>query len=609
MVETLVDILQQGASVTHKGYTFLNDRLEANEYAFSELAKEADKRARIFRSLGLKKGDRLAMIIPEGEDFVLSFLGAVRAGIVPVPMYPPLALGKLDTYVETASRILTSSGAKMLLTTKQVAPVVWSLVSKVSTMQDLLLVDKLREMDEPTDDDLSDVQLDGSDPCFLQFTSGSTSDPKGVIVSHGNLVANAHAIMYDGLNCDPDTDKGVSWLPLYHDMGLIGFVVAPLYAHVPVVFIPTLTFVKRPNSWMETITKYRGTITFAPNFALGLASKRVTPKRLEQLELSSLRVVGCGAEPINAETMRTFTETFAPAGFNKNALMPAYGMAEATLAISFDRLDRPFRSIQIDREAYEADHTAIVVDHDGIELVSCGTTFPGHEVRVMDDNGNFSVDGQVGEIVMRGPSVTHGYFGNSEATGDLLKDDWLHTGDLGFVHDGEVYVSGRKKDLVILNGRNYYPQAIEWEVEQLEGVRRGNVVAFSVPGKSSEELVVVAETKHQDKDAVAADIRKAVHEAFGVRPRDIFLCGAGSLPKTSSGKLQRRKTRLQYMDGSLGRENRSMGSTATKVAIARHFTRSAVARFAHGLKKSSAPARKMASKVLRNEAPERRDAR
>lgn len=604
MVQTLIDVIHKAASISHKGYTFLNDRLEPEDWSFQELAEEADRRARYFRSVGLTKGDRLAMIVPDGKEFILSFLGATRAGIVPVPMYPPLALGKLDSFMDSTTRILRTSEARMLLTSKQVAPVLWSLLSRASDLEDILLTHKVAEHDPHLADvSLDDLRVTADDPCFLQFTSGSTSDPKGVVVSHGNLVANAHAIMFDGLASDPDRDRGVSWLPLYHDMGLIGFVVAPLYAHVPVVFIPTLTFIKRPATWLDTVSRYRGTITFAPNFAFGLATKRASPKRLAALDLSCLRVLGCGAEPINPTTMRRFTATYAAAGFNPNALMPCYGMAEATLAIAFDDLSRPLSSVRLSRDCYEEEHRAEPTNNpEALELVSCGKTFPGHEVAIISESGERLADRCVGEIAFRGPSVTRGYHNNPEASAEMFQDGWLRSGDLGFVMNGELYVSGRKKDLIIINGRNYHPQSIEWEVENVNGIRRGNSVAFSTPGENGEELVVVAETpRTTDKEELAETIRKRVHEALGVNAREVVLLGRGGLPKTSSGKLQRKRTKAQYEKGELGFENRLLGSTARRVVLARHFATSVVSRLSHGIKKTSRPTRRFRAAAGRDQ--------
>ena len=590
--KTLIDVLQGASHLTSRGYTFLRDDLSGRAWSFQEIERETDRRAALLLSKGLRKGDRVAMVVPDGEDFVLSFFGAVRAGLVPVPMYPPLALGKLDSYIDTAARILRASEAKLLIASKQVAQLLWSLVPKIDTLQDLMPVEKLRgAAPAPAEGRalLQDIELSGDDPCFLQFTSGSTADPKGVVVTHKNLVANSRAIMFDGLSSSGEHDVGVSWLPLYHDMGLIGFVIAPMMATVPVVFIPTLTFVKRPSTWMETISKYRGTITFAPNFAFGLAAKRA--RKLESLDLSCLRVLGCGAEPINPVTMRNFVQTFQKAGFNENALMPCYGMAEATLAISFDDLSRPFKTQIIQRTAYEEQGQVLPYDgedeHEALEIVSCGKTFPHHEVGIVSEQGDLLGEGKVGEIVLKGPSVARGYFKNEDATRAVLKDGWLYTGDLGFLLEGEVYISGRKKDMIILNGRNYYPQAIEWLAEQVDGIRKGNAVAFSTPGREAEELVLVAETKSEQPVELSATVARHIKSSLGVRVQEVLLVGPGALPKTSSGKLQRRKTRSMYESGALGGDgNRTMGSTATSVTLARHITKSAVAKIGHRIKSS-----------------------
>jgi fatty-acyl-CoA synthase len=583
MTESLIEALESAGKLTERGYTFLDGALQPKEWSFAALTKEAKRRGAKLQAMGLEKGDRLAMIIPEPEDFVLSFLGAVTAGIVPVPMYPPLALGRLDSYIDSAASILRASGAKMLLTTKQVSPVLWSLVSKVDGLRDLVLAEKLRES-SPGDRETPDVTITPDDVCFLQFTSGSTAAPKGVVVTHRGLAANSKAIMFDGLESDPAVDRGISWLPLYHDMGLIGFVIAPLFATVPVVYIPTITFVKRPTVWMETVNKYRGTITFGPNFAFGLAAKRA-PKSKSELDLSCLRVIGCGAEPINGATMRSFIDAFVPFGVKPKALMPCYGMAEATLAMAFDRLTRPMRTVTIDRAAYEELNTAQIVNGEGkdaLELVSCGRTFPGHDLAIMNEAGELLPEGKVGEIVFRGPSVTPGYFQNEEASKELLKGGWLHTGDLGFMIDGEVFISGRMKDLIILNGRNYYPQAIEWIVERTDGVRKGNVIAFSVQGDTTEKLIVVAESTTDDRDRVSQAVSADLKAALGLAATEVVLVPKGAIPKTSSGKLQRRKAKAQYQDGSLGREGvRTLGSTSARVTLIRHMTTSVFARIRH----------------------------
>jgi fatty-acyl-CoA synthase len=303
---------------------------------------------------------------------------------------------------------------------------------------------------------------------------------------------------------------------------------------------------------METVHKYRGTISFGPNFALALAVKR--QNQLERLDLSCLRVLGCGAEPVHADTLRTFVSTFEPHGLKPEAVMPCYGLAEATLAVSFESLSRPARLIAIDRAAYESAGVVqlTAADADGaIELASCGRPLPGHEVAIVDEQGKPLPEGRVGEIVVRGPSVTPGYFRDPEASAAQRSGEWLLAGDCGFLLDGDLFVSGRKKDLLIVDGRNYYPQALEWVIEELPDVRRGSVVAFSVPGADSEQVIVVAETKRKaDAQLLAKQIRQHLRSNVGLMPADVVLIGPGQLPKTSSGKLQRQKAKQMYSTGS-----------------------------------------------------------
>ena len=589
-IATLLDALDNAEQHTDRGFVFLDGQLEPHDYSFRALSAATKRRGRQLQQMGFDKGDRIGLIIPDNEDFVLTFLGAISVGVVPVPMYPPLALGKLDAFLLSATRILGASGAKAVVTTKKISAILGTLLIKVDSLEKMILVDKFKSVAEA---DRAPPEISPDDTCFLQFTSGSTSDPKGVVVTHANLIANANAIMQDGLRADPTVDRGISWLPLYHDMGLIGFVIAPLCTTTPVVFIPTLTFVKRPTVWMKTVNDYRGTITFAPNFAFALAAKRARAQK--DLDLSCLRVLGCGAEPINARTIRKFVDAFSPMGLNENAVMPCYGMAEATLAMAFEPLTEPLFVERIDRDAYENTHEAMPVleGGDAIELVACGRSFPNHAVGIMDPGGELLPDGKVGEIVFRGPSVTRGYFDNPQATAETIVQGWLHTGDLGFMRDGRVFVSGRKKDLIILNGRNYHPQAIEWEVEKLAGIRKGNIVAFAISGESTEKLVVVAETKAGDHGPLVDTIKNDVRAALGLVINDVVLVPAGALPKTSSGKLQRRKTRAAYIDGSLGSDGiRTMGKGATRRVIARHVTSSFFAKVRHNVRRirSSLPA-------------------
>ena len=583
----LIAALDAGKGMTTKGYTFLDRDQKEQFYSFEKLREEAMRRAAHFRNYGLKKGDRLAMVVPDGEDFVPTFLAAVWAGIVPVPLYPPLSMGKLDAYIDTLVAIMGKAKPVYLVTNEKVQAVLWSGISKVNSVKGVITTEELllpapegvsQEKAEVTEDDL----------CFLQFTSGSTSTPKGVSVTHGSLRANAWAIMRDGLQSDTDVDHGVSWLPLYHDMGLIGFVISPLFHRVSVTFIPTMTFVRNATIWLRTIHRVKGTISFAPNFAYALAVKRAKPEQLASLDLSSMRHFGCGAEPINPVTMRAFVETFSKAGLKPQSLLPCYGMAEATLAISFIGLEEELSTDVIDSDVYQQDRKAEpapvekLADGSAQEFVNCGKAFPRHEVGIFDESGKRLTDRRIGEIWVRGPSIAKGYFEDPEATERTFGNGWLKTGDYGYLVSGNVYITGRKKDIIIINGRNYDPQRMEWIVDELPEVRKGSTVAFSRPGLQSEELVIVVESRTQKPEELTELIKQKINENLQLMPMDVIIAPVGSLPKTSSGKLQRAKTRLQYLAGEIGKEgNRTLGGNGEKLVVARHVAKSLLGRAQH----------------------------
>ncbi|RYZ64280.1 MAG: fatty acyl-AMP ligase, partial [Proteobacteria bacterium] len=402
------------------------------------------------------------------------------------------------------------------------------------------------------------------------FTSGSTSRPKGVTLTHENLAANVKCIMHDGLQSGPD-DVGVSWLPLFHDMGLIGFVLAPLVYQVSSVFVPSLLFLKRPVSWFQAMTKYRGSIAYAPNFAYALAVKRIRERELENIDLSTWRVAGCGAEPIRAETLHTFADTFAKVGFRREALLPSYGMAESSLAVAFTELHEGVKVLHVDGDRLWSAGVAEVVASESegsVPVVSCGKGFPDHRLAIyaQDDAESAAplLQGHVGEIRIQGPSVMRGYWEDVEKTQATFAGSMLRTGDLGFLHEDRLYVCGRSKEVVIVNGRNYYPQDLEWEASKVPGVRKGNVIAFGArTGVGDRERVVVAfelQLEGTPSEAVVAErgaalaqqVRKAVQEGMALTLDDAVALPPGALPKTSSGKLQRALSRQLYEAGELG---------------------------------------------------------
>lgn len=531
-----------------RGFTFIGRDRQERYWPYEDLEAEAHRRAAFLQAMGVRKGDRVALVIGEPDEFVLTFLGATVAGAVPVPIYPRASFKNLDGYVDILAHIVGSAGARLVFCMDSNREVVAQIRDR-GVEAEVLDVTASFEGEAPS---WTQPKVTPDDLCFLQFTSGSTSKPKGVMVTHGNLVANARAFLGpSGLDRN-DEDKGVSWLPLFHDMGLIGFVLGTLVCDIPVVLLPTETFARSPGLWLETITKHRGTITYAPNFAYELVTKRVKDKQLSQLDLSSLRVAGCGAEPIRARTLQAFADKFAAAGFDPKAFLPSYGMAEATLAITFHQLGTEMKVDRVDADAMKRGVAQPAGEGSTVlELVSCGEGFPEHEVRVVDEEGNPLPERRVGQVVTRGPSITAGYFQNEAATAEAYRDGWLQTGDLGYFADGDLYICGRIKDLIIIRGANHYPQDIEWAVADIEGVRRGNVFAFSVLKDGVEELVVAAEANRADAERLRAEIARRIQREFGLTPAEVLIVPVGTLPKTSSGKAQRRKTRALYENGEL----------------------------------------------------------
>jgi fatty-acyl-CoA synthase len=548
---TLISALTRLRRGPGRGFRFVSATGEERYYAYEELEAEARRRAAHLAAAGLEKGDRLALVIAEGDEFVLSFLGACVAGIVPVPLHARATFKGLEGYAETLAHIVSAAGARALLTTRATQPFTAPALEKDCGLERVLVTEELFAGATPA---FVAPTITPEDLCFLQFTSGSTSQPKGVVVTHANLVANATAFLGPAGLDRNDQDVGVSWLPLFHDMGLIGFVLGSLICDIPVVLLPTSTFARGPRIWLETIHKHRGTITYAPNFAYALATKRLKDRDVAELDLSCLRVAGCGAEPIHAQTMRDFAARLAPAGFDARALLPSYGMAEATLAITFHPRGTPLVTDTVDGTAMKRGEAQRVAagTSGALELVGCGVPFPGHELRIVDsETGAALGERQVGQVVARGPSVTSEYFRNPEATALGWRDGWLQTGDLGYLADGALYLCGRLKDLIILHGANFHPQDLEWAVQDLEGVRRGNVVAFSVQRDGAERLVVAVEANSSDAERLRKLVPERLYDAAGVATSHVAVVGVGTLPKTSSGKVQRLKTRQLFDAGLL----------------------------------------------------------
>ena len=553
---TLVSAMSQLRRGEGRGFTFVGRDRSERYFAYEELEAEAHRRAAFFAGLGVGHGDRVALVIPEPDEFVLTFLGASVAGAVPVPIYPRASFKDADGYVDILAHIVSTSGAKVVFCMESNRAIVDRIAERGDERcRAARVIDVAAFADTAPSFDAPLVRPD--DLCFLQFTSGSTSKPKGVMVRHRNLVANAQAFLGPHGLDRRDEDKGVSWLPLFHDMGLIGFVLGTLVCDIPVVVLPTETFARSPGLWLETITKHRGTITYAPNFAYQLVTRRVKERQMADLDLSTLRIAGSGAEPIRARTLEAFADKFAPVGFRRTAFLPSYGMAEATLAITFHPHGTEMVVDRVDPAAMRDGIATPSEADDALELVGCGRGFPEHEVQVVDEAGAPLPERRVGQVVARGPSITEGYFERPDATAEAWKDGWLQTGDLGYVATvagvPQLFICGRLKELIIIRGANHYPQDLEWAVADLEGVRRGNVFAFSVMVEGVEQLVLAVEATSRDAERLQVEVARLIQQKFGLSPHEVVLCPVGTLPKTSSGKAQRRKTKQLYESGELAR--------------------------------------------------------
>jgi fatty-acyl-CoA synthase len=563
---TLVEAVTQLRGDRARGFVFIKPDGSERFCSFADIHEEATRRGAHLAARGLEKGDRLAMVIPDGDEFVLSFLGAIYAGVVPVPIYPQLSFKNVETYHDTVAHIARASGASMLLTTPSTKPFVDPVLARFPPSSDrhtLRGILTTGDLAPPAPGSLN-VKVEPEDLAFLQFTSGSTSRPKGVMVTHANLAWNSESFMIHGLAKDSKVDKGVSWLPLFHDMGLIGFVIGPLFTDIPVVFMPTASFVRAPRIWLDTLHKHRGTITYAPNFAYALVAKRLKDKDVAGLDLSCVKIAGCGAEPIQAKTLRDFAAKTKAAGFDPRAYLPSYGMAEATLAITFVPHMTGLRTDVVDATSVQAgtpkEATSETPAVNVTEIVNCGRPFPEHEVVIVDESGKPLGERQIGQIITRGPSIGLGYYQEPELTAESFRDGWLYTGDLGYLDGGDLFICGRLKDIIIIRGRNFYPQDIEWAVSELPGVRRGNVVAFAIEVDGEEQLAVCAEAFQADAAGLTDAITQCVASQVGLTVGRVEIVPQGSLPRTSSGKPQRRKTKQMLLDGTLLRARSVQGS-------------------------------------------------
>lgn len=538
--------------------------------------------ANALASRGLNRRDTVAIMLRTEPAFFSSFFGTLLAGCIPVPMYPPFRADQIEEYVQRQVKILRNADARLMITFTEVERVAALLVGQAPSLGGVITHDILVADGASTPRHSVQHRRDNSEPALIQYTSGSTGHPKGVLLTHANLLANIRALEAR-LDVRAD-DVGVSWLPLYHDMGLIGAWLSLLYVGRPLVLMSPLTFLARPARWLQALHTHRGTLSAAPNFAYDLCTHRVGDDELEGLDLSAVRVLLNGAEAVQAESLDRFVKRFSVYGLRPEAIAPVYGLAECSLALTVPSVGRRPQIDMIDRESFQQTGEArtVTADASALRLPSCGSPLPGHEIRIVDRTGKSVPDRQEGLVQFRGPSATSGYYRNPEATRELVgPDGWLETGDLGYVANGELFLSGRRKDLIIKGGRNLQPQEVEEIVGSVGGVRKGCVAAFGIADdiRGTERFVIVAETRVTAREArtrLAAAIIEQVAIALGVPPDRVVLAVPGSVLKTSSGKIRRGATREAYLSGRLSRGRRSLALQWTLVvaqALAGYLSR------------------------------------
>jgi 1-acyl-sn-glycerol-3-phosphate acyltransferase len=519
---------------------------------------------------GLRPGQTVAIMLPTGREYLYSFFGILLAGAIPVPIYPPVRPSQLEEHLRRHGGILANARAVLLITVAQAKPVARLLKAQVETLQRVLTPGELARSREA----FSAPAVRAQDTAFLQYTSGSTGAPKGVILTHANLLANIRA-MGEAVHADA-TDVFVSWLPLYHDMGLIGAWLGSLYHACTVVLMSPLAFLSHPHRWLWAIHEHRGTLSAAPNFGYEFCLSKIDEADLQGLDLGSWRMAFNGAEPVSPRTLRRFTQRFARYGFRREAMAPVYGLAEAAVGLAFPPLGRGPLIDHIRRAPFASRGQALPAREPGsdtLEFVACGQPLPGYQIRIVDPAGHELPERREGRLQFRGPSATSGYFRNPDATRRLFDGDWLDSGDLAYVAGGDVYLTGRSKDIIIRGGRNLYPYELEEAVGELPGIRKGCVAVFGSPdpGSGTERLILVAETRETDPDAreaLAQRVRAITTDLLGLAPDEVVLAPLHAVLKTSSGKIRRGAVRELYQRGRLARGSRALWWQLTRVALA-----------------------------------------
>lgn len=569
--KTLIEVLTRRAEEEpNRPHIYLQDEDGTEEtISYGQLLEKATHVASGLYEQGLRPGETVAIMLPTSAQFFYAFFGVLLAGGVPVPIYPPIRADRIEEYAIREAQILNNAEVRVLITFTQVESLGKLLRVFIKSLKTVTTVDLLLN----TRSRVPGIRTTTEDAALIQYTSGSTSAPKGVLLSHHNLLSNIRSFGKAAL-IGP-TDVGVSWLPLYHDMGLIGAWLGSLYHAFPLTVLSPLSFLNRPERWLWAIHYHRGTLSAGPNFAYELCVRKIEPAAIEGLDLSSWRLAFNGAEAINPRTLERFIKKFEPYGFRAKSIYPVYGLAESTVALTFPPLNRALKVDKVARDTFQKENKAVPAstqEKDPLEFVSCGTALPDHDIRIVDEDDKEMGEREVGSLQFTGPSAMQGYYQNLNATREVYHEGWWDSGDFAYLAEGEVYITGRKKDVIIKAGRNLYPQEIEEVSAQVTGIRKGCVAAFGVndPTFGTEKLVIVAETSETQTpifNQMINDVIEKVSVVLGMPPDEVVLVPARTIPKTSSGKLQRSLCKQYYLDGKLKRNRIPVALQMTKLFV------------------------------------------
>ncbi len=536
------------------GFNFYSARGDlAKVLPFRELRDRAKSTALRLSAAGIKPGERIALLAATDPDFLILFFACQYAGLIPIPMPLPTAFGRREAYIDQIKGQVITSGARMALGAAEFLPLVREAVGTTP----LALIGTLADVTALPEGQGTLRPGGPKDLSYIQYSSGSTRFPMGVMITHESLMANCYAMNNHGIHNGPG-DRATSWLPFFHDMGLVGFMLGGATSQSSIDYLPTEDFARRPLTWLKIISDNGSTLSYGPSFGYELCARRVANQTGLTLDLSKWRAAGIGGEMVKPQVMQAFAEAFKPYGFSDKAFNASYGLAEAVVAVSFSPVGAGMKIDHIDKQALEDHRAEPTSEADGRAFVACGRILPGTEAQIRDDSGAVLGPRRIGRLHIAGTNIMQGYFNNPEATAECLKDGWLDTGDLAYwlpTDTGdEIVIVGRAKDMMIVNGRNVWPQDIEWTVEHIDGLKSGDGAAILLTDANGVEiptiLVQCRPTDPAERTRLATEVKAKVQEAVGIAC-EVILVPARSLPKTTSGKLARGRAKNMFLTGEI----------------------------------------------------------